>query len=59
VEIRQNWSRLSDKLGLKSPEQIATLAKEGSRFGVASCAFYTLGLRRPKTFETVSQHRSQ
>src|SRR5438477_1507160 len=47
------------KLGLKSPEQIATLAKEGSRFGVASCdgchtrhTFSVAEARSPQACET-------
>jgi len=47
------------KLGLKSPEQIATLDKEGSRFGVASCdgchtrhTFSVAEARSPQACET-------
>lgn len=47
------------KLGLKSPEQIAALQKEGSRFGIASCdachtrhTFSVAEARSPQACET-------
>jgi hydroxylamine dehydrogenase len=47
------------KLGIKSPEQIATLAKQGNRFGVASCdachtrhTFSVAEARQPQACET-------
>lgn len=47
------------KLGIKSPEQIATLAKQGNRFGVASCdachtrhTFSAAEARQPQACET-------
>lgn len=47
------------KLGIKSPEQIAALAKQGNRFGVASCdachtrhTFSAAEARQPQACET-------
>jgi len=47
------------KLGIKSPEQIATLAQQGNRFGVASCdachtrhTFSVAEARQPQACET-------
>jgi len=47
------------KLGIKSPEQIATLASQGNRFGVASCdachtrhTFSAAEARQPQACET-------